>query len=139
MAILRFLRLSADWNAEPNAPEPLVQRQGSDVRLEFFLNAFAYPAFREGEKGALWFGNVSKFRLGATNDEGWFRGQCRYSKTAPEWGEFYELVGDDPLAEEPTDWQACSGVGQRHFLFYLCDNTFEAFADEWTFEADASH
>lgn len=132
-----FLQLNVGWNAEPNAPEPRVAPSGHDILLTFDLNAFVYKQFSEGERGTLRFTNCSRYRLGSTNDEGWYRGQCRYSTIAPCWGEFYELVGDDPLKDQPDDWRAAGGSGaSRHFLFYFRDETFECFAEDWLIEPD---
>lgn len=78
------------------------------------------------------------WRLGPANDEGWDMGQCRYSKIAPRWGEFYELLGDDDLQPQPSDWIMLPGVGNRHFLFYLRDHTFECMAGEWKFGRGAA-
>jgi hypothetical protein len=55
------------------------------VELRFYLNPWAYDA-QEEEVGVLTFEDACAWRLGATNDEGWFMGQCRYSGTAPTWG-----------------------------------------------------
>ncbi|BCA59261.1 hypothetical protein [Sphingomonas sp. HMP6] len=129
-----FLQLNGSWNADPNDPAPEVREDGSKLSLQFGLNHSAYEATTD-EKGLLAFGGCSEWRLGSTNDEGWYRGQCRYSGIAPAWGEFYEIVGADPLAHAPTDWKVTNRVdaGKRHFLFYLRDETFECFADEWAF------
>ena len=139
MSSLLFKRLNNGWNAEPNAPAPKVEVNGSQVRLKFFLNPFAYPA-EEGEMGCLAFSECSMWRLGSTNDEGWYAGQCRYSKIAPAWGEFYELLGHDSQRTNPTDWHVPKppGSGDRHFLFYLRDETFECFAKEWSFERQSA-
>jgi hypothetical protein len=130
-----FKHLNQHWNAEPNAPEATVTVRGSTVRLRFFLNPWAYAA-EEEEKGCLSFQQCSMWRLGSTNDEGWYAGQCRYSKIAPAWGEFYELIGEDEQRIMATDWHelASPTSGGRHFLFYFRDNTFECFAAEWSFE-----
>jgi hypothetical protein len=130
-----FRRLNDGWNAEPNAPDPQVAVGGSSVRLTFFLNPWAYMA-GEDERGCLTFEHCSMWRLGATNDEGWYAGQCRYSKAAPAWGEFYELLGEDDQRLAPADWHELAPwtPEQRHFLFYLRDETFECFATEWMFE-----
>jgi hypothetical protein len=135
MPSLSFQQLNEGWNAEPNAPDPKVCVNGSRVQLRFFLNPFAYEAADE-EVGCLTFEDCSNWRFGPTNDEGWYLGQCRYSKLAPAWGEFYELIGDDNLRIKPLDWQPVekAGVGSRHFLFYLRDETFECLAANWTFE-----
>ena len=78
----RFVKLNEGWNAEPNAPAPMVSRSGEDVILEFDLNAFRYKNFAEGDRGRLVFRGCWRYRLGSTNDEGWYLGQCRFSKIA---------------------------------------------------------
>jgi hypothetical protein len=134
---LQFIQQNRGWNAEPNVPEPTIQRVGNDISLRFFLNFMKFKNFKEDEQGILRFKACSRYRLGPTNDEGWFHGQCRYSKKAPEWGEFYELIGDDADQDLPADWKPISlgDTTGRHFLFYFRDETFECFADDWSFEA----
>jgi hypothetical protein len=122
-----FTQLNHGWNAEPNAPEPRVEQRGNDLLLHFLVNSFAFPRFKEHDRGILRFVGCTRYRLGPTNDEGWYRGQCRYGKFAPRWGEFYEISGDDAPRDQPDDWRI---VGTRtdparHFLFYLRDQTFE--------------
>jgi hypothetical protein len=133
---LSFRKLNEGWNAEPNAPWPRVTVSDQDVLLRFLLNPFRFTAFAEEDEGILRFKNCARYRLGATNDEGWFRGQCRYSKLAPSWGEFYEIVGPDPHLMNPIDWKLAGGASpwSRHFLFYFRDETFECIADNWSFE-----
>lgn len=135
MSNLTFKRLNDDWNAEPNAPNEEVVVSGTSVRLTFFLNPWAYKADEE-EKGCLTFEHCSMWRLGSINDEGWYRGQCRYSKIAPAWGEFYELLGNDDQRLQPDDWHKIMPLTPkcRHFLFYLRDSTFECFAAAWQFD-----
>jgi hypothetical protein len=133
-----FLLLNHGWNAEPNAPDPRVEVVGTDILLRFYVNAFQFEEFEEDEIGFLRFVNCVRFRLGPTNDEGWYRGQCRFSKIAPEWGEFYEIFGDDTSTNGPTDWRGVStnSTGQlHHFLFYFRDNTFECVAERCVIEA----
>lgn len=126
-----FAKLNLDWNAEPNAPDPRVSVDGNTAHLRFCLNHMAYAA-TEGEEGHLAFPDCHMWRLGSTNDEGWHRGQCRYSAYAPAWGEFYELTGPDTLSG-PQDWHELAADGRRHFLFYFRDQTFECFAADWHF------
>jgi hypothetical protein len=135
MSIPTFARLNNDWNAEPNAPFEEVIVTGTTVSLTFVLNPWRYEA-AEGEKGRLTFEQCSLWRRGATNDEGWHLGQCRYSKVAPAFGEFYELLGEDDQCFAATDWHELEPLasGKRHFLFYLKDNTFECFATDWRFD-----
>ena len=128
----RFVKLSDEWNAEPNAPAPVVARSGNDVILEFDLNPFQFRKFSEGDRGRLVFRNCWRYRLGGTNDEGWYLGQCRFSKTAPAWGEFYEVQGDLKLESSPSDWVVIGSEPYpptKHFLFYLRDETFECDAE----------
>ena len=136
MANPTFIQLNDGWNAEPNAPNPVTRRTSADLLLEFYLNFHVFPIFAAWEKGMLRFDSVTKFRLGRTNMDGWYFGQCRYSKLAPEWGEFYEITGRDSLADQPNDWQTfnADSIATRHFLFYFRDETFEAMAMGWQFE-----
>ncbi len=128
----RFHQLNEGWNAEPYVPSPVIDIQAQDLVLRFHVNAFQFPEFEEGEIGVLRFVRCERYRLGPTNDDGWYGGQCRFSRLAPEWGEFYIVQGDAGILDAPLDWQAvaaASGSG-RHFLFYFRDNTFECVAKQ---------
>jgi hypothetical protein len=135
-----FVKLNDDWNAEPNAPDPKIEIVGSDILLSFYVNPFQFPRFEEEDIGVIRFKNFVRYRLGPENDEGWYRGQCRFSKLAPAWGEFYEVSGDLKLSECPSDWITVLSdtKGTRHFLFYFRDNMFECDAQEWQFEPTAN-
>jgi hypothetical protein len=63
-------------------------------------------------------------------------GQCRFSKLAPGWGEFYLVEGDAELLDAPKDWQSVSPKqdSAKHYLFYFRDETFECSADECVIE-----
>ena len=132
----RFQQLNEGWNAEPNAPDPRVVVEGGDVVVTFLMNAFQFPHFSPEDVGKLRFVSCRRYRLGSTNEEGWYRGQCRFSKAAPRWGEFYEVEGDLRLAECPNDWVELGPPQKisRHFLFYFRDETFECDASDWRFE-----
>ena len=129
-----FRQLNYGWNAEPNAPDPRISVEGSDLLLSLLANPFRFPRYVDGQRLRLRFAHAQRFWLGPTNDEGWYRGQCRFSGDAPVWGEFYEVSGDLKLDLCPGDWQAlhASTSRGRHFLFYLRDWTFECEADDWT-------
>ena len=98
-----FTKLNYEWNAESGAPYPEVLVHGSTLILTFYLNPWAFPTFKLGDVGELTFSDCWRYRLGLTNDEGWWRGQCRFSRRAPEWGEFYEVTGDLRLDRLPCD------------------------------------
>ncbi len=136
-----FEQINKGWNAEPNAPEPRIEVTGNDLLLTFFVNAFQFEEFEEEELGILRFVDCERYRLGSTNDEGWYRGQCRFSKLAPSWGEFYLVSGDNALLNAPTDWKILkpdSGTG-KHFLFYFRDETFECVAKQCVAEKTANN
>ena len=86
--------------------------------------------------GELTFQDCWRYRIGPTNDEGWYKGQCRFSRIAPQWGKFYEVSGDLRLERVTLDWIVNAAdvpkVG-RHFLFYFRDETFECDATSWSF------
>jgi hypothetical protein len=131
-----FRQLNEGWNAEPNAPSPQVRVEGGDVIVTFLLNPFQFPQFGVEDMGVLRFLSCQRYRLGFTNDEGWYRGQCRFSGVAPRWGEFYEVSGDLRLQECPDDWVTVGPPrgALRHFLFYFRDETFECDAADWSFK-----
>jgi hypothetical protein len=146
-----FTKLNDGWNAEPNGQEPQVSVGAGELLFTFLLNGLRYPECEAAEKGILRFPGCWRYRVGGPNEEGWYRGQCRFSRLAPAWGEFYEVQGDllldfvpDPAAfrsrgvqlePRPLRWVT---VGEpeptsRHFLFYLRDQTFECDAADWSF------
>jgi hypothetical protein len=148
-----FTKLNEGWNGAPNGDDPQVVIEGKNLFFEFRLNNLMYPQYKNAEKGILHFSNCWRYRLGETNDEGWYRGQCRFSRLAPEWGEFYEVQGDllieaqlNPKAfyiekfgiqmkPYSLDWVVLGNEtnSSRHFLFYLRDQTFECDASDWNF------
>jgi broad specificity phosphatase PhoE len=65
-----FKKLTLDWNAEPNDPEPKVAVWGHDIVLSFFMNKLTGEPYGREEIGLLRFSNCRRYRLGSTNDEG---------------------------------------------------------------------
>lgn len=132
-----FSRLNDGWNAEPNAPNPQVSIVDDELVVTFSPNPFQYEGFSEDQRVRLIFTGAWRYRMGTVNDEGWYRGQCRFSGTAPAWGEFYEIHGDLRLDACPSDWQRIRQEPPgdlRHFLFYFRDEEFECNAITWRFE-----
>jgi hypothetical protein len=132
-----FTKLNDAWNAEAGAPCPEVRIEAHTLVLTFYLNPWVFRGVRLGDCGELSFPDCWRYRLGETNDEGWWRGQCRFSRRAPEWGEFYEVEGDLRLDRLPSNsWVVLADPpqdGTRHFLFYFKDETFECDASGWSF------
>ena len=134
--LTKFVKLNHGWNAEPNAPEPWVEVDGEDLVLGFALNSFIYDTFEADDIGYIRFHSCSRFRFSDVNDEGWYRGQCRFSALAPEWGKFYEVIGDFKDQAHNIVWtQQAPAMGkQRNFLFYFRDNAFEGSAQDWSID-----
>ncbi|MDR1190433.1 MAG: hypothetical protein LBK60_02045 [Verrucomicrobiales bacterium] len=132
---LVFTRLNSNWNAEPNNPNPQAVWLGKDLRLQFYMNPFQFPQFKKGDIGIITFADCARYRFGEINDEGWYRGQCRFSQVIP-WGEFYEVSGNLKLDEIPDDWitRTKDQFKRRHFLFYFRDNEFECDTMDWKLE-----
>ena len=136
---IKFLKLNRNWNAEPNAPEETVTLEGLNLILEFTVNSWAYEGFEEEERAKLIFKNCYKFRVGPTNDEGWYLGQCRFGRLAPQWGEFYQIIGSSPTVVDAKDWKIVgTNKTGNHYLFYLRDSTFECVADSFIFQRSGS-
>lgn len=133
----RFERLNLGWDAEPNVPEPVIKFDNSQLELTFFLNWQIYRDVAELDRGCLTFAHCWRYRLGSTNDEGWYRRQCRFSLLAPEWGLFYEVTGNLGI-EHAEGWvtldQCRNQLQSHHYLFYFRDETFECDAQSWSFK-----
>ncbi len=130
----QFTQLNHGWNAQPNAPHVDINVEGSTLVLAFFANPYEFPEFVDRQIIRLRFDNVWRYAVGDVNDEGWYRGQCRFSRIAPAWGEFYEVTGDLHLNEFDADWTIVSDSPAeklRHFLFYFRDENFECDATLW--------
>lgn len=136
-----FTKLNEGWNAEPNAPYPEIRVEGQLLSLAFYLNPWMFEGVNPGDTGELTFTGCWRYRLGPTNDEGWYRRQCRFSLLAPDWGAFYQIDGDLRLDRLPADaWTSLSPgpISDRshHFLFYFRDETFECDAAAWSYRAN---
>ena len=131
-----FQKLNHGWNADPNAPEPTAKWIGTDLQVTFRPGWYEPDSSVGCPVSKIVFEDCARFRIGSVNDEGWYRGQCRFSRVAPSWGEFYEVSGDLRLSEVPGDWQQGESPleGTKHFLFYFRDEEFECDARSWRIE-----
>lgn len=128
----KFIRLNEGWNADPNDPNLRLVQDGSMLTAQIRPNVFVYPSLQNVKTIELCFSNCSRYRVTPINDEGWHRGQCRFSGLAPDWGEFYEIFGDTVDAMQPVAWIDADGQGTRHFHFFLRDETLEVKAQDWS-------
>lgn len=135
---MEFIQLNYNWNADPNEDRLSIDQYGSNLLLSFLLNTFQYKQFEDGSYGHLLFINVSKYRLGNPNDEGFYRGQFRYNSSQVKWGEFYEVIYSDGFdaSGDIIILPNTDKVVQRHFIFFFKDYTFECYADEYKVRVD---
>jgi hypothetical protein len=133
---MQWSKLNTDWNADPNAPESKVYVEGDTIILEFYLNYFIYPKFKEGDIGRLFFYNGHKYSLGGTNDEGYFMGQHRYKDSWLPYGEFYQL-DSNWFRDFPKDAVTIRPINNsdklKHFIFFMKENVFECVAEDYKF------
>lgn len=137
---MKHTKLNKNWNADPNAPDPKVSPIDDGIELSFLLNGNVFEHLDEGEMGRLKFHEVQAYRLGATNDEGYLRGQFRFKNEQLPWGEFYELKGSKWETDFPDDKvivnESIDKKELRHFIFFLKDHTFECIAVDYRFHID---
>lgn len=133
---ITFEHLNVGWNADPNAPDLNITVNDSDVIIEFYLDAFTYERFSEGDKAKITFCNCFHYRHGIPNDEGFFcYGQSRYKKYGVKWGEFYLVHNSDWKQNFPDPIRVGTiDDRQQHYLFYFRDETFECIASSYTIE-----
>lgn len=127
-----FKRLNDGWNADPNAPKLQTELQGNTLVVRMKPIPYQPKVYRDIAMIEVCFEGCSRYRLTPINDEGWYCGQCRFSGLAPEWGEFYEIVGNTRDDMELTSWLKAEGNGTRHFHLYLRDETLEVKAHDWS-------
>ena len=134
---MNYIRLSTDWNAEPNAPEVKIYIKEDQVSLEFYLNYFVFENFREGDKAIVRFNKCHKYSFNGMNDEGYCRRQYRYTADQLPWGEFYEILTNWEV-DFPHDHQVISTninpQQQHHYLFFFKDNCLECVAENYDVE-----
>lgn len=130
--MLTFTQLNIGWNAEPNAPGLKLTHHADCFAMTIKPNAYLFPKFERVAIISVRFYDCRKYRVTNVNDHGWYAGQCRFSKLAPDWGEFYEISGDTRDEMDTTPWVMLSGSGSRHFHFYLRDNAVEVKAGSWS-------
>jgi hypothetical protein len=134
---MKYIKLNKNWNAQPNVPQPYVTNTDEGIDLSFFLNPLLFQHIDEDDKGTLKFLDVYAYRLGATGEEGYNRGEFRYKNAQLPWGEFYELLGSNWKNDFPDDKQIINEKANksklRHFIFFLKEETFECLAIDYQY------
>lgn len=133
---ISFEQLNIGWNADPNAPQLQINVIDTNVVIEFYLNAYMYEQFHEGDKARIVFQDCLQYRNGYPNEEGFYSySQSRFKKYGVKWGEFYRVRNSDwektfpnPVAVSKTK------AGRNHYLFYFKDETFECIAASYNME-----
>jgi hypothetical protein len=138
---MEFIKLNEGWDADPNDPVPKVEidRQLSKIILSFGVNYFIHDNVTEDDVGILEFFDCYKYRLGSTNDHGFYLGQCRFSNTGIVWGDFYNMKEsnweqDFPKDEIIVDVNLKKSLNNKHYLFYFRDQTFECIASSYKYK-----
>ena len=130
--------MNENWNAEPNAPMPTIEVVGSNLKLSFYLNSFAFEGFDEEDHGVLEFHNCRQYRKGAPNDEGFYLyNQSRYKQYGVQWGEFYLVQNSDWQSSFPAPVFVDTSIEMgtlNHYLFYFKDETFECVSESFSFK-----
>ncbi len=134
---MRFIQINDNWNAEPNSPDVEIKVQNNDVIVSFYLNAFEFSEYAEGDKGIVTFYNCIQYRYGSPNDEGFYCfGQSRYKEFGVKWGEFYEIEDSDWRTNFPDAIllrnEIDSSKKYKHYLFYFKDGAFECIANSYS-------
>jgi len=134
---MKYVKLNKNWNSEPNTPEAEVLKTDDGIALTFLLNALIFQHIDEHDKGSIYFFNVYVYRLGSTNDEGYFNCDFRFKKEQLPWGEFYELFNSNWKHNFPDEKvildDSINKNKLRHFIFFLKDQTFECLALDYKF------
>lgn len=52
---MEFEQLNIDWNADPNAPCLRIETVNDDVTITFYVNAYQFTDFKEGDEARVTF------------------------------------------------------------------------------------
>lgn len=129
---MQYIRMTTDWNAEPNDPQVSLSINQNSLSLNFLVNAFLYTNFKEEDKVVLTFHKCHKFSFNNMNDEGYYMGLHRYKSDILPWGEFYLIETDwekDFPDESTILIERPNKSSQNHYIFFFKDNTFECVAE----------
>lgn len=135
---MQYTKINEGWNADPNSPDVELRVDNEGLMLEFYLNAFQFNEFKEGDKALVTFKGCHKFSFNAKNDESYHKGQYRYKHSELPWGEFY-ILDTDWETDFPQDHEVLytlNGTEKdlKHYIFFFKDNTFECVAQSFTLE-----
>jgi len=133
---MRWTKLNTTFDADPvDSPRVLAGERG--VQVIIWMNPSEEHDVLEGEKAEIYFRGAHCFRVGSPNDEGFYRGQCRFSKSGLPWGAFYELHESGWETTFPVDKRiispASSHANLKHYLWHFHDETFECIAEYYEF------
>jgi len=140
--LIEFVQLNHGWNADPVFPDIQIGITGNNLTLSFYMNAYEFENYDEGDTGILTFYNFFQYRVGPPNDEGFYNfNQSRYKKYGVNWGEFYLVKNSDwqtnfpdPIKVNPDADIDIYNI--NHYLFYMKDETFECIAENWRFDVN---
>lgn len=135
---MKHIKLNKNWNAESNAPNPVITKTDDGIEMNFLLNSSTYSHIDEGDEGILKFEDVYAYRIAAMNKEGYLAGQFRFNNNNLPWGEFYELKNSEWANDFPNDKiiidESVNKKKLRHFIFFLKEEIFECLALDYQFK-----
>ena len=138
---IKLIKLSEDYQSDPNIASPKVKIDRKELTLSFELNYFIFP-FKEGQFGKIVFNSCYSYRLGKPNDEGFYldENDLWNKENFPdlEWNCFYEAQGV-PTSYIGTFEMIDRGennlpVKLNHYVFFMKEATFECLAESYKLE-----
>lgn len=126
--------LSIGWNANPETPDLSIREENNNLILDFYLNSFLHPQFREAHKCSLSFLKCSKYFYSEILSEAYLKGQYRFKPHELPFGEFYEINTNKKMdfpsnalqLENPPDEDLI-----KHYLFFFKQGIFECLAQDY--------
>lgn len=137
---MKYTKLNGNWNADGNAPNPIISLFEGGMALSFRLNSNDSEYIDEGEMGILEFYNVHAHKLETIDHEGYLKGQTRFKNDQLPWGDFHEIKNGQWPKDFPNDSivldKSIDKKDLRHFIFFLKDQMFECLAMDFRFRID---
>ena len=131
-----YKKLNLDFDAEPNAPNPIVTENSESLSLTFLLNPFIWDNVKDDEQAKLIFNKVYAYRIGSPGSDN-FKDFRYFDSEIDNYG-FYQIENSKWKSDFPDDKKIVNNTfvdssDLNHFVFFFRDNTFECIANEYEF------
>ena len=128
-------KINTNYGSDPNIAEPTLRLDENNLKLVFPLNYMLFD-FKEGQKATIEFKNVTAFRCGTPNDEGFDLNDNKVWNREDigkiDWHSFYEVTGAPKEYLDSfykIDDQDFSDL--KHYVFFMKEGTFECLAKSY--------